>query len=93
MRCVIGLVVFLVLYFGSLKLLSEFSTAIALRNDPGMSQRTARAIGNRTMQKYHAILMAGSLVIAIGGCALPTILLKRNERANWEQFGEEAWHR
>ena len=92
MRCIIGLVLFLVLYFGSLKVLGEISTAVAMRNDPGMSQRR-RAIGNRTMSKYHAILAAGSLVIAIGGCALPTILLKRNERANWEQFGEEAWHR
>ena len=53
MRCMIGLVLFVVIYFGGCKLLGAVAGAVAA-NDPRRSQWVAQEAGKKAMAKYHA---------------------------------------
>lgn len=86
MRCIIGFVLFVVLYFGSCNFLGEVVKMQALANDPAQSQRRALKVRHEFLRKWHAAIAVGAGVAAIGACALPTILMRMNERAESERL-------
>jgi len=86
MRCVIGIVLFIVLYFGSLNVVGEIVKARALANDPAHSQRLAQRARHEALRKWHAALAVGAGVVAITVCALPTVLARMNERTESERL-------
>jgi hypothetical protein len=86
MRCVIGIVLFIVLYFGSCNLLGEVVRARALANDPAHSQRLAQRARHEALRVWHAPLAVGAGIVAIAVCALPTVLTRMNERAESERL-------
>lgn len=88
MRCVVGVVLFVVLYFGGLQLLGEIVTARAIAND-GYSQKAARTAGAKVVSKYHAVVAVGAGVLAIVGCSLPTMLIRLSERSEQRAYGRE----
>ncbi len=88
MRCIVGLVLFLFLYFGSCKLLREIAGAMAVANDPAHSQRVGRAVGARAVKKYHALVAVGAGAVAFLSFSLPVLLVRSSERNE-----ESAWHR
>jgi hypothetical protein len=81
MRCVIGIVLFIVLYFGSCNLLGEVVKARALANDPARSERLAQRARYQFLQNWHAALATGAGLVAISACALPSVLVRMNELA------------
>jgi len=87
MRCVAGVVLFIVLYFASLQLVKEIVTARAIAND-GYSPKAAATAGRNAMSKYHAILAAGSGVVSIVACCLPSILMRMSERSERRAYEE-----
>lgn len=86
MRCVIGIVLFIVLYFGSLNVVGEIVRARALANDPAHSQRLAQRARHEALRKWHAALATGAGIIAITVCALPTVLSRVAERSEAERL-------
>jgi hypothetical protein len=85
MRCFVGFVLFVVLYFGSLKVLSEGVAAMSLRSGQAYSQREAQRVGTAVAQKYHALVAVGAGVAALLACAVPTLLIKMSERdVDWQ---------
>jgi len=93
MRCLVGFTLFVVLYFGSCKLLGEAAGAIATAKDPHHSQRAGRAVAAQVVTKYHALVAVGVGVVVLLGCSLPTILARRSERAEWQSYGHAAERR
>jgi hypothetical protein len=84
MRCIAGIVVFIVLYFGSCWLLGEMAQAVAIRNDPGHSVFAGRQAKADVLKRYHALVAVGAGTVTILGCALPTILASRRHE-EWYQ--------
>ena len=89
MRCVIGVVLFLVLYFGSCKLLGEITSARAIANNPRQSQRASRAAGAKVVTKYHALVAVGAGVVTIFACSLPWLLARMSRRNEWADYARE----
>lgn len=77
MRCVVGLVLFLVLYFGSCKMLKE---AVTLRS--------GKAAATRVLKTYHAPVAVVAGLVAIVGCSLPTLLMRMSERSEWREYDD-----
>ena len=85
MRCVIGLVLFVVLYFGSCHVTGEVIGAWTLHNQQGYSATGARELGSQFVGKYHALIAVGAGMVTLLACSLPTMLLRKSERE------AEAW--
>ena len=75
MRCVVGLVLFIVLYFGSCRVLSEAVTV-----------RHGKATAQRVLKTWHAPIAVAVGLITITGCTLPWLLMRMNERNKWREF-------
>lgn len=86
MRCILGFVLFVVLYFGSCNLLGEIVRARAVANDPAHSQRLAQKARHEFLRVWHAPLAVAAGVVAIGVCALPSVLIKMNERSEADRL-------
>lgn len=84
MRCLIGLTLFLVLYFGGCKLLGEIVCASTIANDPRHSATTGRIAKVDFLKKYHALIAVGAGSVALLGCGLPTLLAGRAPREPWD---------
>ncbi len=91
MRCIVGVVLFGVLYFGSCALLGEIVRARAVTNHPLHSQKVGTKTRARVLKKYHALVAVGAGVVTIVGCSLPSVLLRMSERSEWRQYKE--WQR
>lgn len=89
MRCIVGVVLFLVLYFGGCNVLGA---AVAARHG-GYSHRAAATAGAQAVTKYHALVAVGVGVVAILGCSLPTLLLKYGQRNECEGFDQDQRRR
>lgn len=86
MRCIIGIVLFIVLYFGSCNLLGEIVRVRTLASDPAHSQRLAQKARHEFLRVWHAPLAVGAGLVAIGVCALPSVLVRMNERAESDRL-------
>jgi len=65
MRCIIGLVLFVVLYLGSCALLGEAVTAMTLRSGQAYSQKAAKLAGTEAVRKYHALVAVGAGAVTL----------------------------
>ena len=83
MRCVLGLALFLALYFGSCKLLGRVTREWAIANDARHSQWLGRAEEYRVLKKYHALVAVGAGAVSLLACGLPTLLTRRNSHEEW----------
>jgi hypothetical protein len=80
MRCVLGLVLFVVLYFGSCTILG------------GIFRKTSgRAAEVEVLRTYHALVAVGAGVVSLFCCGVPT-LLARASRREFERL-EAEWNR
>jgi hypothetical protein len=80
MRCVLGFVLFVVLYFGSCTILG------------GIVRKTSgRAAEADVLRQYHALVAVGAGVVTLLGCSVPT-LLERASRREFERL-EAEWNR
>jgi hypothetical protein len=86
MRCIVGFVLFVVLYFGGLQVFGSIVMARAL--EEGYSQKAAKRAGAKAVSKYHAVWAVGSGILAIGACCVPTLLIRANERSEWRAYEE-----
>ncbi|MCE5267331.1 MAG: hypothetical protein LLG00_05545 [Planctomycetaceae bacterium] len=85
MRCIVGLVLFVVLYVGSCGLLGKVVADWALRNGQAYSQRDAIQAGHRAIRKYHPHVAVGVGLVTLLICAAPTLLAKRDARKpSWQ---------
>ena len=75
MRCVIGVVLFVVLYFGGCMVLNEAVTA-----------HSGKVAAARVLKTYHAPVAVAAGLVAIIGCSLPTVLLRKSERSEWQEY-------
>ncbi len=91
MRCVIGVVLFVVLYFGSCAALREITIARTVANSPTHSRRVGERVAYRTLKKYHALVAVAAGLVALGGCALPTLLTRWSQRAQFGEFADELY--
>ena len=80
MRCVLGLVLFVVLYFGSCTILAEI-----------VNKTSGRAAKIEALRKYHALVAVGAGVVTLLCCSVPT-LLERASRREFERL-EAEWNR
>jgi hypothetical protein len=80
MRCVLGFVLFVVLYFGSCTTLGGI-----------VRQTSGRAAEVEVLRKYHALVAVGAGVISLFCCSVPT-LLERASRREFERL-EAEWNR
>ena len=80
MRCIVGLTLFLVLYFGSCRILGNSVAAQALRNRQTCSQKGAYLIGLEAVKKYHALVAVGAGAAALLACSVHTLLMKTSDR-------------
>ena len=77
MRCVLGFVLFVLLYFGSCTTLGEI-----------VRQNSGPAAEVEVLRKYHALVAVGVGVVTLLCCSVPT-LLERASRSEFErQFAE-----
>lgn len=90
MRCIVGIVLFLVLYFGSCNLLGEIVRTVAIRNNPQHSVSVGRAAQANALRKYHALVAVGAGAVTILGCSLPTLLMRKTEFDPWSEYEEHA---
>jgi hypothetical protein len=80
MRCVIGFVLFVVLYFGSCSILGA-----VVRKTSGPSASA------EALRKYHALVAVGAGAVSLLACSLPTMLARASRReferleAEWNQ--------
>jgi hypothetical protein len=86
MRCVIGVVLFVVLYFGSCKLLGEIVSARSSANNPRQSQKAARSAGAKAVTKYHALVAVGAGAVSLLACSLPWLIGKMQQRDDWAAY-------
>jgi hypothetical protein len=85
MRCIVGLTLFLVLYFGSCRILYEGVTAMTFRSGHGYSQREAQRAGAEAVRKYHALVAVGAGAASLLACSVPTLLTKMSQRdVHWQ---------
>jgi hypothetical protein len=84
MRCLIGMTLFLVLYFGSCKLLGEIVCTATIANDPRHSATNGRIAKADFLKKYHALIAVGAGAVALLGCGLPALLATRSRREPWQ---------
>jgi hypothetical protein len=89
MRCIVGVVLFLVLYFGGCAVLGAVAGGIAGANDPRHARSVGRVAGANAVTKYHALVAVGAGTVSLLCCCLPTLLVKMNERNQWRQYAEE----
>jgi hypothetical protein len=75
MRCVVGVLLFVVLYFGSCMVLKEAVTV-----------RSGKAAAARVLKTYHAPVAVAAGIVAIVGCTLPTLLMRMSERSAWREY-------
>lgn len=80
MRCVAGLVLFVVLYFCSCTILGEI-----------IHKTSGRAAKVEVLRKYHALVTVGAGVVSLFCCSMPT-LLARASRSEYERL-EAEWNR
>jgi hypothetical protein len=79
MRCVLGFVLFVVLYFGSCAILD------------GIVRKTSgRAAAVEVIRKYHALVAVGAGIVTLLCCSVPT-LLERASRREFERL-EAEWN-
>jgi hypothetical protein len=76
-RCIAGIVLFLVLYFGSCWFLGEVVRATTIRNDPRHSASAGQRAKADVLKRYHALVAVAAGIVTIAGCALPTTLANR----------------
>jgi len=91
MRCVIGLVLFVVLCYAGIRTLDSVMTKRELANDPTMSQRAAETAAWETVKGYHAYVYAGAGLITLALCCLPKLLDRQgsfNEEGAWRREAE-----
>jgi hypothetical protein len=86
MRCIVGFVLFVVLYFGGLQVFGSIVTAQAL--EEGYSQKAAKRAGAKAVSKYHAVWAVGAGVLAIGACCVPSLLIRMNEQSQRRAYEE-----
>ena len=60
MRCIIGLTLFMVLYFGGNQLLGEVAGAMAKANEPHLSQKATQTAVYKIVKKYHGLVGVGA---------------------------------
>ena len=80
MRCVIGFVLFVVLYFGSCTTLGEI-----------VRKTSGRAAEAEVLRKYHALVAVGAGIVSLFCCSVPTLLAKASQR-EFERL-EAEWNR
>lgn len=80
MRCLVGLVLFVALYFGSCTLLQKI-----------VYKTSGRAAAAEVLRKYHALVAVGVGVFTIFCCSVPTLLAKAAQR-DFESI-EAEWNR
>lgn len=80
MRCVLGLVLFVVVYFGSCTILGGI-----VRKTSGPAAQV------EVLRKYHALIAVGAGVVSLFCCSVPT-LLERASRRELERL-EAEWNR
>jgi hypothetical protein len=84
MRCIAGIALFLILYFGSCSLLGEIVRTTTIRNDPRHSVAAGRMAKADVLRKYHALVAVGAGVASILACGLPTLLARRSRQDEWQ---------
>ena len=80
MRCLLGFVMFVVLYFGSCSVLGEVVAAMTLKSGQGYSERGAQKVGKEFVYKYHAVVAVATGIVTLLTCCLPTLAAKMSER-------------
>lgn len=80
MRCLVGLVLFVVLYLGSCSLLHKI-----------VSKTSGRAAAAEALRKYHALVAVGVGAFTLFCCSVPTLLAKAAQR-DFESV-EAEWNR
>jgi hypothetical protein len=80
MRCVLGFVLFVVLYFGSCTTLGEI-----------VRKTSGRAAEVEVLRKYHALVAVGAGIVTLFCCSVPTLLARASQRA-FERL-EADWNR
>jgi len=89
MRCIVGVVLFLILYFGGCAVLGGVAGAIAGANDPRHAKSVGRVAGANAVTKYHALVAVGAGAVSLLACCLPTLLVKMNERNERRMYADE----
>jgi len=80
MRCVLGFVLFVVLYFGSCTILG------------GIVRKTSgQAAEVEVVRKYHALVAVGAGVVTLFCCSVPTLLARASQSEFERQYAE--WNR
>jgi hypothetical protein len=74
MRCVIGIILFFVLYHGSCKVLGEYVARTTGGSDRMCSSYRAQRVAAEAVHKWHPHLMVGAGLTAILLCSLPSML-------------------
>ena len=80
MRCVLGFVLFVVLYFGSCTILGEI-----------VHKTSGRAAKAEVLRKYHALVAVGAGIVTLFCCSVPTLLARAAQR-DFEKL-EAEWNR
>jgi hypothetical protein len=91
MRCIIGLVLFVVLCYGGIQWLKSYAAARELASDPSLSQRAAETAAWKVVKDYHAYVYVAAGVITIALCSLPKLLDKQgslNAQGRWREEAE-----
>src|SRR5687768_20711 len=90
MRCIIGLVLFLVLYFGTCSQLDDIVAGVLQLNDPNYSRAAAMSVGAGVVKKYHAVVAVVVGLVTLLGCALPSLLSGRSEAEAWSRYDRDV---
>lgn len=74
MRCLVGFLLFVVLYFGSCNVVQQAVTV-----------RSGKAAAARMLKTWHAPIAVVTGLVVLAGCALPTLLVRMSERNAWRE--------
>ena len=80
MRCLVGFVLFVVLYFGGYALLGQYVATNALQTGQVHSKMAAEMAGRHVVKKYHSHLAVGVGLTVLLVCSIPTVLVKMSQR-------------
>ncbi len=83
MRCIAGLVLFVVLYFGGCMVLAGIAGELKVGNgsrNSGLFNRVAEA---SIVKKYHALMAVGAGAASLAICCLPTLLASTKGNDEW----------
>lgn len=80
MRCLVGFVLFVVLYFGGCALLGKYVATNALQTGQVHSQKAAELAGRQVVKKYHPHLAVGVGLAVLLMCSVPSLLTKMSQR-------------